>query len=160
MWLRAEHRVEPSEHFEALDSVDIGSGPDSSSAPTPGDESKQPEPSVVGDGESPQVSEVEVPGAPGAIEWQNETSAQRIAIELRHIEAEVRRLIEDRDPKRKRKLAGTNRWHELEEDIISWKYSNRMDEPTLHRLSELIARRHHLFKHLRFIASTRPTWNS
>ena len=93
-------------------------------------------------------------------EWESELSTQRVAIERRRVEGQVRKLLEERDPKRKRKLAGTHRWHELEEDILSWRFSGRFDETVLQRLSELIARRHFLSRHLKFLASTRPTWNS
>ncbi|MFH1107923.1 MAG: hypothetical protein V1790_01810 [Planctomycetota bacterium] len=93
-------------------------------------------------------------------DWANELSPHRVAVELRRIESEVRALLEERDPKRKRKLSGTSRWQELEEDIVSWRFSGRFNEDTLRRAQELIARRHHLFNRLRFLASTRPTWNS
>ena len=43
-------------------------------------------------------------------DWENELSAHRVAVELRRIESEVRVLLEERDPKRKRKLSGTSRW--------------------------------------------------
>ena len=92
--------------------------------------------------------------------WSNEKSTRALALELKRIETDVRELLSDRDTKRKRKLAGSQRWLELEEDIISWKYSGRMDSPTITRLQELIAQRNHLFTRLRFLASTRPTWNS
>ena len=93
-------------------------------------------------------------------DWQNELSAHRVAVELRRIESDIRTLLEERDPKRKRKLSGTHRWNELEDDILSWRFSGRFDEETLRRMQELIGRRHHLFRHLRFLASTRPTWNT
>jgi hypothetical protein len=93
-------------------------------------------------------------------DWENELSAHRVAVELRRIESDVRALLEERDPKRKRKLSGTHRWHELEDDIISWRFSGRFDENTLRRLQELVVRRHYLFHRLRFLASTRPTWNT
>jgi hypothetical protein len=109
----------------------------------------------------------EEPGHPGEAtpkptptDWANELSTQRIAVELKHIETEIRRLLEGRDPKRKRKLGGTRRWRELEEDLISWRHSGRFEESTLDRLSELIARRHYLFKRLRFVTGTRPIWNT
>ena len=94
------------------------------------------------------------------INWSTETNAQRIGLELRRIEADIRLLLEQRDPKRKRKMAGTRRWHELEEDLLSWRFTGRFEEETLRRLSELIARRHFLFARLRFLAFTRPGWNS
>jgi len=93
-------------------------------------------------------------------DWENELSAHRVAVELRRIESDVRAIIEERDPKRKRKLSGTHRWHELEDDILSWRFSGRFDENTLRRLQELIGRRHYLFHRLRFLASTHPTWNT
>lgn len=93
-------------------------------------------------------------------EWEHEFSAHRIAAELGRIEIEVRRLIEDCDPKRKRRFTGTRRWHELEEDLLSLRFTGRVDEDTLCRVFEHIARRHYLFGQLRFVASTRPTWNS
>lgn len=93
-------------------------------------------------------------------DWEQELSAHRVAVELRRIESDVRAIIEERDPKRKRKLSGTHRWHELEDDILSWRFSGRFDEDSLRRLQELIGRRHYLFHRLRFLASTRPTWNT
>ncbi|MGB2985660.1 MAG: hypothetical protein WBE26_07225 [Phycisphaerae bacterium] len=93
-------------------------------------------------------------------DWSNEMSAHKIVVELKRIESEIRRLLEGRDTKRKRKLAGTRRWLELQEDIITWRYSSRIDEPTLRHLQELVAKRHHLFGRLCFIAGTRPTWNT
>ena len=69
-------------------------------------------------------------------------------------------MLEGRDSRRKRKLGGTRRWMELEEDIIQWYYAGRFDEPTLQRLRELVSKRHYLFRRLRFIAGTRPTWNT
>jgi len=92
--------------------------------------------------------------------WSDEISAQKIALELKHIETEVRQRLEGRDTRRKRKLAGSRRWHELEEDIIAWRHSGKIDEPTLNRLHELVGKRHYLFRRLSFLAGTRPTWNS
>lgn len=93
-------------------------------------------------------------------DWGAELSAHRIVVELKRIEAQVREILEGRDSKRKRKLGGTWRWHELEEDLISWHSAARFDEQTLARLRELITKRHYLFGRLRFLAGTRPTWNS
>ena len=98
--------------------------------------------------------------APGQRDIDYETSVRRVVVELRRIELEVRTLLEDRDTKRKRKLGGTRRWRELEEDLISWSFTNRFDEATLDRLRELIVRRHYLFRHLRYLAGTRPIWNT
>jgi len=93
-------------------------------------------------------------------DWQAEMSAHRIAVELKHVETRIRELLSDRDSRRKRKLAGTYRWHELEEDIIAWRAERRFDSDTLEELHRLTCRRHYLFNQLRFAASTRPTWNS
>ena len=93
-------------------------------------------------------------------DWSNDTSTGAIAGELNRVETEVRELLSARDTRRKRKLAGTRRWLELEEDLLSWRFSAAVDEETIHRLQRLIARRHFLFTRLRFLASTRPTWNS
>ncbi len=92
--------------------------------------------------------------------WSDEVSAQKIAVELKHIETEVRQRLDGRDTRRKRKLGGSRRWRELEEDIIAWRFSGKIDDPTLKRLHELIGRRHFLFNRLSFLAGTRPTWNS
>lgn len=100
------------------------------------------------------------PPDPSLRNWSNEKSTRAIAIELKHIETEVRERLEDRDTKRKRKLAGSRRWQELEEDLISWKFSGRVNEDTIQQLQRLVARRNYLFTRLRFLASTRPTWNS
>lgn len=93
-------------------------------------------------------------------EWQHEFSGPRIGIELARIEAACRSILDERDPKRKRKFTGTRRWHELEEDIIGLKFTGRIPEDQLRELSRLIARRHFLFAQLRFVASTRATWNT
>ena len=87
-------------------------------------------------------------------------SAHKVAVELKRIETEVRKLLENRDTRRKRKFAGSHRWAELEDDILNWRYSGRMDESTLQLLQRLICRRHYLFHELSFLASTRPVWNS
>lgn len=92
--------------------------------------------------------------------WDTELSAHKIMIELRHVEEEVRSVLDVRDTKRRRKLAGTRRWLELEEDILSWRHAGRIDEDTLSHLHQLVARRHYLFQRLHFIAGTRPGWNS
>jgi hypothetical protein len=109
---------------------------------------------VTDEGEPDAASKPEVP------KWDRELSSQKIVVELKRIESEVRRLLEPWDSKRKRKLSGTRRWRELEEDIISWRFTSRISEPTLQRLQELVTRRHHLFRQLRFVAGTRPTWNT
>ncbi len=93
-------------------------------------------------------------------DWENEKSAHKIIVELKRVESEVRLLLEGRDGRRKRKLAGTRRWLELEEDLIAWRHTRRIDELTIRSLQELITRRHYLFQRLRFVASTRPTSNT
>jgi hypothetical protein len=100
------------------------------------------------------VQEAELP------DWDNELSAHKIVVELKRVESEVRRLLEGNDTKRKRKLGGTSRWLELEEDLIAWRFGGRVGETTLRRLLDLVARRHYLFRRLRFLAGTRPTWNT
>jgi len=115
------------------------------------------------------ASDVTIPSLPPRFEshstvpasdWEKELSSQRVAVQLRHIEEQVRAIIDSRDSKRKRKLTGTQRWRELEEDIISWQFSGRFEESQIQRVRELVVQRDHLFNHLRFLASTRPTWNS
>ncbi len=93
-------------------------------------------------------------------DWGSELSAHRIVVELKRIEAQVLEMLEGRDSKRKRKLSGTRRWNNLEEDLIAWHHTARFDKQTLARLRELITKRHYLFGRLRFLAGTRPTWNS
>lgn len=109
---------------------------------------------------SGEVTDASAAASPGIPNWDRELSAHRIMIELRHVEDEVRRLLDARDTKRKRKLAGTRRWLELEEDILFWRHAGRIDEDTLSRLHELVTRRHYLFHRLKFLSGTRPGWNS
>lgn len=97
---------------------------------------------------------------PHHFDWERELSAHQVAVELKRIEAQVRELLENRDVKRKRKLSGSRRWRELEEDVLSWRFSGRFEEPALARLHRLIARRDYLFRRLRFLAGTRPIWNT
>lgn len=135
------------------------------------DEPAAPEPAapqqatrvVQADDESDTGSIPDEPGGETAAftgDWQVEMSAHRITIELKRVETRVRELLSDRDSRRKRKLAGTFRWHELEEDIIAWRAERRMAPETLEELHRLVGRRHFLFCQLRFAAGTRPTWNS
>ncbi len=93
-------------------------------------------------------------------EWQHEFSGHKIAVELARVEADVRKILDERDPKRKRKLISTRRWQELEEDVIAMKFSGRMDENALRELNRLAMQRHFFFGQLCFVASTRPTWNT
>jgi hypothetical protein len=109
-------------------------------------------------GELPRGTERDA-RAPEA-DWSNEVSAARIGAELRHIEQEIKTLLEGRDPKRKRKFAGTRRWLELEEDLLELKFTGRLDEETLSTIQRLVVRRHDLFRRLRFLSGTRPGWNS
>ena len=110
--------------------------------------------------ESPSVPANVAPVEQTLPDASTDMSAHKIVVALKRIEAEVRSILDDKDTKRKRKLAGTRRWHELEEDIIAWRHGRGIDEQTLRHLQELIATRHHLFNRLRFIAGTRPTWNT
>lgn len=87
-------------------------------------------------------------------------ASTRIAAELRRIEEDVRRMLDIVDAKRKRKLSGTRRWLELEEDLIAWCHSGRISDGDFVQLRQLIARRHHLFRQLSFLAGTRSTWNT
>ncbi len=133
----------------------------------PAAERPQPEATFEDDGSSDAEAVSEAPestavAAPvdAPVNWGRQMSAHRIAVELKRIETEVRSVLEDRDPKAKRRLAGTRRWRDLEEDIQSWRYAGRFDKAALDRLEQLIIRRHYLFGRLRFVVSTRPTWNS
>lgn len=94
------------------------------------------------------------------LRWDPVLSAHAIAVQLKHIEGEVRRILDPVDDKRKRKLNGTRRWQELEDDIQHWRFGDRVPEPDLLQLRQLINRRHSLFQRLNFLSGTRPTWNS
>ncbi len=121
---------------------------------------------IVEGGDEADAAVIDEPAAsrvrPGrrAGEWEHELSAQKVAAELKHLEDEVRQIIEERDAKRKRKFTGTSRWNELEDDLIAWRFGGRFDEDTLRNVQRLISRRHYLFRHLRFLATTRHGWNS
>jgi len=93
-------------------------------------------------------------------DWGNVTSAHRIAVELKRVEGRVRELLEGRDGRRKRRLTGTRRWLDLQEDIISWRGGNRIDDESLNTLEQLVARRQYLFRRLHFLAGTRSGWNT
>jgi len=85
---------------------------------------------------------------------------QNTIVELRRLEADIRTMLGDRDPKRKRKFSGTYRWQELEDDVLNLRFNGRIDEDVLRRVQEMISRRHYFFRHLRFLSGTRPVWNS
>lgn len=92
--------------------------------------------------------------------WDGDWTPQRIDAELRALETEIRELLGERDPRRKRKLTGTRRWHELQEDLVGLHYAGQYDPPTVARIQQLVMRRHALYRRLRFLALTRPTWNT
>lgn len=148
--------------------IDGPDQPDGENQPAPADAQTDPaaafEDAAVSDTDTVSDEPESSTAAPAPIEapadLKRETSAHRIAVELQRIETEIRAILEGRDTRRKRRLAGTRRWQELEEDIRSWRCTGRFDPPTLDRLDRLITRRHHLFGHLRFVVSTRPVWNS
>ena len=94
------------------------------------------------------------------IDWETELSASRVMGALKQIETEVRSLLDGVDGKRKRKLSGSRRWRELEEDLITWQHTSRIDVPAHKRIMELIARRDYLFRRLVFLSRTRQVWNS
>lgn len=94
------------------------------------------------------------------IDWESELSARQVVVALKRIETEVRGLLEGVDGKRKRKLSGSRRWRELEEDLISWQHTNRIDNLAHKRLVALVARRDYLFRRLVFLSRTRQVWNS
>lgn len=104
--------------------------------------------------EKTEATKSERPGLDPAL------SPYRVGAELKRIEREVRTLLESRDPRRKRKLGGTRRWLELEDDLRRWRFMDRFDVVTLDQLGCLVARRHYLFQRLRFLAGTRLVWNS
>ena len=93
-------------------------------------------------------------------DWESELSAHQVVVVLKRIETEVRSLLEGVDGKRNRKLSGSRRWRELEEDLISWQYTSRIDQTVLKRLMQLVARRDYLFRRLIFLSGTRQVWNS
>lgn len=94
------------------------------------------------------------------IDWESELSARQVVVALKRIETEVRGLLEGVDGKRKRKLSGSRRWRELEEDLISWQHTSRIDNLVHKRLVALVARRDYLFRRLVFLSRTRQVWNS
>ena len=94
------------------------------------------------------------------IDWESELSARQVVVALKRIETEVRALLEGVDGKRKRKLSGSRRWRELEEDLISWQHTSRIDNLAHKRLVALVARRDYLFRRLVFLSRTRQVWNS
>lgn len=92
--------------------------------------------------------------------WDAYASAHHIGIELKHLEDEVRDLLEPIDQRRKRKFSGTRRWHELEDDLRAIRFSGRLPEATIAKILQLIAKRHSLYGRLSFLSATRPTWNT
>jgi len=92
--------------------------------------------------------------------WDAYASAHHIGIELKHLEDEVRDLLEPIDQRRKRKFSGTRRWHELEDDLRALRFSGRLPETTIAKILQLIAKRHTLYQRLSFLSATRPTWNT
>jgi len=157
--------VEPA----ALESVDDSRPAPAPEAPGAHDPHAQTPPAAFSDDAEDDAAQIadspEHPGGqhpvdPTLIDWANECSPRTVAVELKRLEQQVRQLLADRDPRRKRKLAGSRRWAELHDDILAWRYASRLDEQTLSDLQRLISRRHYLFQRLRYLACTRPTWNT
>lgn len=92
--------------------------------------------------------------------WDAYGSAHHIGIELKHLEDEVRALLDPIDQRRKRKFNGTRRWHELEDDLRAIRFSGRLPEETIVKVLQLVAKRHTIYRRLSFLSSTRPTWNT
>lgn len=102
----------------------------------------------------------ETPPELAPLEWEPNASARKVALELKQIEEEIRRLLENCDNKRKRRYEGTRRWLELQEDILAMRFVGPADEATLNKVQALVAKRHHLFRRLNFIVGTRHRWNT
>lgn len=94
------------------------------------------------------------------LRWDFRRGANDAAVELKRIETEVRKLLDNCDNRRKRKLGGTYRWKELEDDLISWRFGGRINDDTINQLQRLIVKRNYHFQQLRFLSSTRTAWNS
>lgn len=110
---------------------------------------------------SPKAADpVEAAAPPVPYREPTDLAARRIMQSLARIEAEVRQVLEGRDPKRKRKLSGTRRWLELQEDILALQHTSRIDDASVARLKQLVVQRDYLYGRLRFFAATRPTWNT
>lgn len=92
--------------------------------------------------------------------WDVDWTPHRLEIELQHIEDKIKELLGSRDPRRKRKFTGTRRWNELHEDMIQAHFGDHLDQKAIREIEQLISRRHALFTRLRFLAGTRPVWNS
>lgn len=165
---------EPDAQADTVDasSADTETADDSDATPLPEVETPStdaPAPAAYSDDadhdaarieDSPEHPDGQHPVDSTLIDWPQECSARIVAVELKRVEQQVRQLLKDRDPRRKRKLAGSWRWSELHEDILTWRHTGRLDEQTLHYLERLVSRRHYLFQRLRFLACTRPTWNT
>lgn len=92
--------------------------------------------------------------------WDVDWTPHRLGIELQHVEEKIKELLASRDPRRKRKFTGTRRWNELHEDMIQAHFGDPLDQKSIREIERLISKRHALFTRLRFLAGTRPVWNS
>ncbi|RJP34609.1 MAG: hypothetical protein C4547_10730 [Phycisphaerales bacterium] len=92
--------------------------------------------------------------------WDPAATPRHLAVELKRIEARITELLEGIDPRRKRRLEGTRRWLELQDDIAAMRFDGRIDEARVREINALCAKRHRLFRHLNFLVATRPTWNT
>ncbi len=99
-------------------------------------------------------------GRPVRDTWDPAATPRHLAVELKRIEARIQELLEGIDPRRKRRLEGTRRWLELQDDIAAIRFDGRIDEGRVREINALCAKRHRLFRHLNFLVATRPTWNT
>ena len=139
-------------------------GADAAEDKAPSDEQRASAAALADDSSDTEAitDEAEPAGDGKDSRWDSSTdrTAHRIGVELKHVETSVRKLLEDRDTRRKRHLGGTRRWLELEEDILSWRFAGRFAEDTLDQLSALIAKRHYLFSQLQLVSTVRPGWRT
>ncbi len=167
--LLPDEQHQPQPEVQTCRTVDTDTGRDqktdaADAVAEPEDASDGSDRTAPGAGPTDDASESPVepslPQPPTRDHWDNRATSRDLAIELKRIESRIRELLEGVDPRRKRRLEGTRRWHELQEDVMAMRFTRAIDERGVGEILALCAKRHRLFQRLNFLVATRPTWNT
>ena len=87
-------------------------------------------------------------------------SCNALLRDLESIVAETREFIERAHVRRKYDLHNPGDWLSLQEDLHTDRFANSLDAQSIARLQSCCVRWLHRYRRLRFIAATRPVWNT
>lgn len=83
-----------------------------------------------------------------------------LSLELESLAAEAHELLQAARGRRRFDLHTRGGWLELQQSLLTERFSKHMPDESLTRLSTMCTRWLHRYRHLVYVASTRPVWNS